>query len=301
MSIMRRPALCAALLAAATVALPAPANGDPDGDSKPAVSESDRSVARRHFERGKELHAAGKYQEAATEYLAAYERYPAPAFLYNVAQVYRLAGDKQSALENYRKYLEQEPEGEGSADAREFVAALEAVLAAESGGGSEATQPAQPPVEDAGARPDPIDPLPSTGTPADADVSASPGRGKKISGLVVGAAGAVGLGVAFAFGLKARSATDDLNAYVGPWADEQQGVYDDGKSAERTAMVSAALGGGALVTGAILYYLGNREARRATARRHRAAEMVSGLPAPGLELGAAPTGDGALFLVRGAF
>jgi len=298
MSIMRRPALCAALLAAA-VALPAPANAQSESGSKSGVSETDRTVARRHFERGKELHAAGKYKEAATEYLAAYERFPAPAFLYNVAQVYRLAGDKQSALDNYRKYLEQEPNGEGSADAREFIAALEAALAAESGGPSEeAQQP--PPVEDVGVRPDPIDPIPTTGTP-DADVSASSGRGKKITGLVVGAAGAVGLGVAFAFALKARSATDELNAYEGPWTDEQQGVYDDGQAAERTSMISAAVGGGALVTGAILYYLGNREARRATERRHRAADMVSGLPAPRLELGAAPTGDGALFLLRGAF
>ncbi len=119
---------------------------------------------------------------------------------------------------------------------------------------------------------------------------------------MVGAAGVVGLGVSFAFALKARSATDDLNAYEGPWTDEQQGIYDDGQAAERTALISAAVGGGALVTGAILYYLGNREARRATELRHRNADMVSDLPPPPrFELGASPTGDGALFLVRGAF
>lgn len=299
MSIMRRPTFWAALAAAMAVAL-APAHAQPEGGSKPPVSESDRATARRHFERGKELHAAGKYPEAAGEYLAAYDRFPAPAFLYNVAQVYRLAGDKQNALENYRKYLEQEPDGEGSADAREFIAALEAQLAAESSGGTDATQPA--PIDDAGARPDPIDPIPAPGPP-DADLGGTnPGRGKRITGLVVGAAGVVGLGVSVVFALKARSATDDLNAYEGPWTDEQQGIYDDGQSAERTALISAAVGGGALVTGAILYYLGSREGRRATELRHRNADMVSDLPPqPRFQLGAAPTADGALVLIRGAF
>ncbi len=298
MSIMRRPAFWAALAAAMAVAL-APAHAQPEGGSKPSVSDSDRSAARRHFERGKELHAAGKYQEAATAYLAAYERFPAPAFLYNVAQVYRLAGDKQNALDNYRKYLAQEPDGEGSADAREFVATLEAQLSAESSG-----EPAesQPPIEVASSRPDPIDPIPGPGAP-DADLSTNPGRGKRITGLVVGAAGVVGIGVSVAFALKARSATDDLNAYEGPWDDDQQDLYDDGKAAERTSLVAAAVGGGALVTGAILYYLGSREASRATELRHRNADMVSDLPSPPrFQLGAAPTADGGGFvLVRGAF
>lgn len=299
-SMMRRQAFWAALAAMTAVAV-APGQAQAQGGQKPPVSESERAVARRHFERGKELHAAGRYKDAASEYLAAYERFPAPAFLYNVAQVYRLAGDKQAALTHYRKYLEQEPEGEGSADAREFVAALEAQLAAESDTGVKGgSQP--PPFEDAGARPDPIDPIPPPGPP-DADLGGgNPGRGKRITGLVVGAAGVVGIGVSFAFALKARSATDDLNAYEGPWTAEQQGIYDDGKSAERTSLISAAAGGGALVTGAILYYLGNREARRATELRNRNADMVSDLPSPPpFQVGASPTGDGALFVVRGAF
>ncbi len=300
MSKMRRPTFWAALAAAMAVAL-APAHAQPEGGSKPSVSDSDRSAARRHFERGKELHAAGKYQEAATAYLAAYERFPAPAFLYNVAQVYRLAGDKQNALDNYRKYLAQEPDGEGSADAREFVATLEAQLAAESSGNTDQAQP--PPTEEVGTRPDPIDPIPAPGAPDAGLSSTNPGRGKRITGLVVGAAGVVGIGVSVAFALKARSATDDLNAYEGPWTDEQQGIYDDGQAAERTSLVAAAVGGGALVTGAILYYLGNREARRATELRHRNADMVSDLPSPPrFQLGAAPTADGRGFvLVRGDF
>ena len=125
----RRPTAFPALLAAALVVvlLPGSVRAQPAGGSgAPEASEADRAIARKKFLKAKELHAAHKYREAAAAYLEAYERFPAPAFLYNVAQVYRLAGDRERALENYRKYLELEPDGEGSADAREFVAALEA-------------------------------------------------------------------------------------------------------------------------------------------------------------------------------
>jgi tetratricopeptide (TPR) repeat protein len=290
---IRRPAVHAAFVASALIAalqpLPARAQSKAgEAGEKPDVSEKERAVARRHFLRGKELHAAGKYREAAEEYLAAYERFPAPAFLYNVAQVYRLAGDKKTALEHYRKYLELEPEGEGSADAREFVAALEAALAAESEAAAQAKPqqvPQQPP-----QRTDPIEP-PAQRTPiTDAGVDSNPGRGKKITGAAVGAAGVVGLGVAFAFALKARSATDELNAFEGEWTPDQQATYDDGKSAERIAGLSAALGGGALVTGAVLYYLGNRQSRSAAESREQS-----------VEVSAAGTPDSALLLVRGAF
>jgi tetratricopeptide (TPR) repeat protein len=292
----RRPAVLAALvataLAATATAVPATAVAQEPGEgaSKPAgISAGDRAVARRHFMRGKELHAAGNYREAATEYLAAYDRFPAPAFLYNVAQVYRLAGDKKNALANYRKYLELEPEGEGSADAREFISALEAEIAAESSSPTTRAK-SPPPATDSNARPDPIDPI----QPIDQVDSASrgkPGRGKKIAGITIGAAGVVGLGVAVAFGLKARSADNELSGYMGPWSDNQQATYDDGKSAQRTAIIGAAIGSAAVVTGVVLYVLGSRDARRAAERRART--MV--------DLGAAPTRDGALIVVGGAF
>ena len=69
----------------------------------------------------------------------------------------------------------------------------------------------------------------------------------------------------------------------------QQSTYDDGKSAQRTAIIGAAVGSAAVVTGAVLFVLGNRDARRAAERRAR------------VDLGAVPTRDGALIVVGGAF
>lgn len=295
-----RPAVHAALVAVALGLTSLPARAQPRAGQAGDVTEDDRAVARRHFLRGKELHAAGNYREAATAYLEAYERFPAPAFLYNVAQVYRLAGDREAALVHYRRYLELEPEGEGSADAREFIATLEAAIGSEAGRGASdgAAQPEEPADT---RRADPIDPIERSHSPVDRRLGGSPGRGKKIAGASIGAVGAVGLGVAVAFGLKARSAADELDAYEGPWGETQDQTYQDGETAERTMLLSAAVGGAALATGAILYVLGSRESRRADrARRDRDAGIARG-PEPGFQLGATATEDSAFVLLRGAF
>lgn len=277
----RRPTAFPALLSAALamVLLPGSVRGQPAaGKGAPEASEADRAIARKTFIKAKELHAAHKYREAAAAYLEAYEHFPAPAFLYNVAQVYRLAGDRERALEHYRRYLELEPDGEGSGDARDFVAALEA----EEQGAEPPAGVAQPEGPGTSAF-EPLDPdrrLADRGT-------GSPGRGKKIAGTVIGAAGVVALGVAVGFGVRAHSAQSDLDGYTGPWTDEQQQTYDDGQSAQRTMAISAAVGGAALATGAILFYMGHRDGRKAERQR--------------VSVGAGADDDGAFVLLRGAF
>ncbi|HTE54007.1 MAG TPA: tetratricopeptide repeat protein [Kofleriaceae bacterium] len=281
----RRPTALQALLAAAlaVVLLPGSVRAQPaDGDDAPQTTDADRAIARKKFTRGKELHAAHKYREAAAAYLEAYDHFPAPAFLYNVAQVYRLAGDREAALENYRKYLELEPDGEGSADAREFVAALEA----DQGTGDDLS-PGGDDGKGAGEGTsafEPLDPI-EHGRGDDRGSRGSPGRGKKIIGTTIGAVGVVALGVAVGFGLRAHSASSELADYTGTWTQDQQQTYDDGKSAERTMAISAAIGGTGLAVGALLFYMGHRDAQRA-ARVH---------------VGAAGTSDSAFVLVGGAF
>lgn len=276
---IRRSAHAALIAALAASLFSAPALAQPEEKGAGQASEEDRAIARRHFMRGKELHAARKYREAAAAYLEAYEHFPSPAFIYNVAQVYRLAGDRKAALTHYRKYLELEPDGEGSNDAREFVASLEDALAGDDGG--------QPPSADDTPASQPIDP--GAPGPGDDRVSTgSPGRGKKILGTTVGAVGVVAIGVAVGFGLRASSAASELSDYRGPWTPDQQQKYDDGQSAERTMAISAVIGGASLAAGAVLFYLGHRDARRAAASRR-------------LQVGALATDDQALVLVGGAF
>jgi tetratricopeptide (TPR) repeat protein len=86
--------------------------------------EESRKQAKIHFALGKMFTEAGNYQQAIVEYLAAYELAPLPALLFNLGEVYRLSGDRRKALDHYQRYLVADPEGAGSATAREQVELL---------------------------------------------------------------------------------------------------------------------------------------------------------------------------------
>jgi tetratricopeptide (TPR) repeat protein len=65
--------------------------------------------ARRHFKAGKAAYSAGEYRRAIKEFLAGYRIAPKPAFLVNIAQSYRKAGEPREALLYFRTFLEVAP------------------------------------------------------------------------------------------------------------------------------------------------------------------------------------------------
>jgi len=278
---MRPAALLVAALFAAGVQ---PVRAQPAPPAPPA--EDAKEQARVHFQKAKELHEKKQYAEAAAEYLEAYRYMPAPAFIYNAGQVYRLGGEKEKAVEHYKKYLELEPKGEGAEDARQFIAELSAAIEANKaaassgagdpdgtsamggggGGGGDGGGGGAPPVRDAAER---------------------PGRGLMLAGMVSGGIGVAAMGAAVVFALRARSAESDLDGYQGVWTPDQQDRYATGESAERNMTVSVVIGVAALGAGGAMYFLGRRKAKRAEAARP--------------SLGAAAGGDAALFWVTGSF
>jgi tetratricopeptide (TPR) repeat protein len=62
-------------------------------------------IAKQHYKRASRLFDLQRYAEAAHEYEAAYEAKDDPAFLYNIGQAYRLAGDYEKAIRAYKTYL----------------------------------------------------------------------------------------------------------------------------------------------------------------------------------------------------
>jgi hypothetical protein len=78
----------------------------------------DKSEARKHFKRGAELIQTGGYQAALAEFLEAYRRFPNERLHYDIAQAYRLSGDKERAIVHYRKYLSSIDVGRAADDAR---------------------------------------------------------------------------------------------------------------------------------------------------------------------------------------
>jgi len=71
-----------------------------------APDEATLKIARAHFEKGNAAYNLVKFSEAIDWYTRAYEAWPNPDFLYNVAQAHRQAGHCSQALYLYNRYLQ---------------------------------------------------------------------------------------------------------------------------------------------------------------------------------------------------
>lgn len=144
---------------------PAEARAQTSPESEPPlVSDEDKARARVYFERAETLKHSGNaraqsgdmagaraaYAEAADVYMRAFELFPHPAFLYNVAQMHRLSGKSARAIAAYERYLKVDPEGDKAEDARAHITELRREQTARAGTAVKARGAAEKPAEDAG-------------------------------------------------------------------------------------------------------------------------------------------------------
>lgn len=232
-------------------------------------SKKELAAARKHFQAAEAAKSRGEYPTAASEYLAAYELFPEPEFLFNVGEVYRLGGDEQNALLHYQRYLELDPDGRGAAAARAASEELRRSLAARE---AVAPPPEKEPPPPATAPPPPVE-RPAIAAPPpvrDEAPRRRPGRGLKIAGLATAGAGVAALAAGVVFGLKARSISDE----AGDWDTFDPDRYDQGEAAERNMLIFGAAGAAAVITGGVLFYLGHRAGSRADDRAITVAPSV---------------------------
>jgi serine/threonine-protein kinase len=89
------------------------------------------------------------------------------------------------------------------------------------------------------------------------------GNGQRTAAYVVGGAGIVGLGIGSIFGLQAMSKNKDAETHcpMGYVCKDAQGpaLADDARSAARVSTIVFAIGGAALVGGAVLFFTSNRQ------------------------------------------
>ncbi len=108
--------------------------GESDGGEKAEPKKEEKKtgidVARRRMEKGQQLFAQGRYQEAMGEFEAAYEAQPFGAFLFNAAYAAEKAGDRQRAIARYREYLASDPSTADAEKIRANIARLEKELSA---------------------------------------------------------------------------------------------------------------------------------------------------------------------------
>jgi hypothetical protein len=108
------------------------AGKEKDKDAREATDDSAAAQARLHYQKAASLYELGRYQEAIPEYEAAFQLKNDPAFLYNLAQCHRLAGNLEQALHFYRRYLVKDPKETKPAlraDAESRITQLEKTIA----------------------------------------------------------------------------------------------------------------------------------------------------------------------------
>jgi tetratricopeptide (TPR) repeat protein len=130
--------------------------------------------ARAYLDKATAAYALNKYAVAAENFEKAFELKPDPALLYNAAQAWRLAGNKERALALYESYLRVYPANDKRATVEARIKDLKQAIEREKtvvnqppnntipiGGGTSATSPPPPPT----SPPPPAMPPPTAAQP----------------------------------------------------------------------------------------------------------------------------------------
>jgi tetratricopeptide (TPR) repeat protein len=222
------------------------------------AADGNKAVAKRHYRRAVSDYNLGRFEDAIGEFEKAYELDPAPTLLWNIAQAHRKLGHAERAIFFYRRYLDEAPDAKDRGDVEKRIRELDEQLRRE----APAPNPVLSPPPAAPAPPSAPSPpsgqSPVNAPPTEAVTTAprtrapSDGSGLRAAGLVTAGAGVVVVGVGLVFGLKAKSDSDSVSQ--APRFDASK--YDSGRRAESIQWICYGVGGAALVTGGILYLVG---------------------------------------------
>lgn len=255
-----------------------------------AAAESNRERARQHVIDGDALKVDAEkakaqgdakgaivlFHESADQYQAAYDLLPHPLMLYNLAQVYRLAGDTERSLALYQEFLDSNPSGEAAKFAHKYVKILKRAVTRVKE--REATGEQNEPLGDDNDTADEDTADEDTADEDTADDSSDDDEhsepvggandAMRYGGLGLTAAGVISVAVGIKFGLDARNISTCLTNYPlscdkqypsSEWTDESLALQDEGKAAEQRMFVLTFVGAAFIVGGGLLYYLGGRQ------------------------------------------
>src|SRR5262245_30000790 len=92
---------------------------------KPSAADERTQRAKAHYELGQAHYKLGEYEQAMRDFEAGYQCRPLPQFLYNIAQVARLSGRPQKALDYFKRYLAVAPSPRERQEAEGWIASIE--------------------------------------------------------------------------------------------------------------------------------------------------------------------------------
>lgn len=203
-----------------------------------------------------------EYDAAIADFKEAFRISNEPGYLYNIAQAYRLKNDCRSSATFYKNYLRAKPDAANAAKVKERITEMEACAATQPPPPPEPTNPTNPTT----TTPTTTTPTTTTPTPPPPEptpvqpVPASGGNGRGwmtytgIAGMVVGG---IGVGLSVKFLLDGKSANSDLKdtCKISCTSAEALAIQEDGKSANKKAVVFGVAGGAILVGGVVLFVL----------------------------------------------
>jgi tetratricopeptide (TPR) repeat protein len=232
----------------------------------PAYADN-KSDASQAFGEGKTKYAKGNYADAANDFKRAYDLDPDPAYLFNLAQAYRLADDCVNAEPRYRKFLEVVPNPPNKEAVQGWLDEAKKCAA------SKAPPPPKDPVL---PPPPPPDPIPPKDTPK--------GKGIPVAAITSFAVGAVGIVVGVVYTSKVGKAEDDAAVQINLDLTEEMGgcvrdpmmtdacdgkllgkINDRGDRAQLFAITGYAVGGAAVIAGGVLLFMRRNKTEKSIA------------------------------------
>jgi len=100
----------------------------------PATLDPALQEAKAAFEEAQTLYTKEQFEDAASKFMAAFDKKPFSSFLFNAAVAYEKALQYQKAIDSFQKYLEIEPQAKDAAEVRARIESLRSVLAAHASG-----------------------------------------------------------------------------------------------------------------------------------------------------------------------
>jgi len=224
---MRR--LASGVIALALAVAAGPARAQPAPPAGDAVA---------HYERGRRFYDLKEYGPAIEQFKLAYLADPAPGYLFNIAQAYRLDGDCTMAEDFFKKFLKADP----ASDKRDKIEKLIA----------ECVPAPEPSV---------ADPEPVTAAPVPAPIverRVDRGRSRRIAGIVTAAAGGALLALGTGLAIHVSSVSSDLEQQCATSCDWEvvRGRDASARTQSTISTVAFVSGGAAVIAGTALYLWG---------------------------------------------